>query len=396
VVLSELHRSAQSDHLDDPRYGIDPRALAKKLHAIAYVIQLPYQVAHNWTNKVGSRWAAFNGAVRVYLPGLSFETDDNFRHPLHLFKSVMAWEHDDLRAEKAYTAYVQQRSLQFLADRRFNWSEHSFFTDIDRRRVELERARILEEAKRPASTEGKSVASITGQIELDAAEIEQLRAQREQLVEQTEKLQFELKDKVELAQMYADERDDFERQLDDEKSTNRKLTQKIRSLQLQFAQTNSADVIVADRRDPESYEDIEAWVDEELAGRLLLHSRAKRALRKSVQYQDLKLVVDCLRLLAFEYVDHRLGSIDRETFEIACQQLNVEACSVGSETTLKRFPEKYEVAYPPGRKSKLTHHIKKGSAHDDRHTLRIYYFFDADTDKVVVGWLPSHLKNTWT
>jgi len=48
-------------------------------------------------------------------------------------------------------------------------------------------------------------------------------------------------------------------------------------------------------------------------------------------------------------------------------------------------------------KTKLLNlHLRKGTTKDDRYCLAIYFFWDDEKRRVVVGWLPSHLDNRLT
>jgi hypothetical protein len=47
-----------------------------------------------------------------------------------------------------------------------------------------------------------------------------------------------------------------------------------------------------------------------------------------------------------------------------------------------------------GRRRFLDLHITRGGGRDQRYCMRIYFFWDADSQKVVVGHLPSHLNNS--
>lgn len=55
----------------------------------------------------------------------------------------------------------------------------------------------------------------------------------------------------------------------------------------------------------------------------------------------------------------------------------------------------YYVNYPIGTTQRvfLQFHLERGNRHEDRYCMRIYFFWDDDTNQVVVGWLPSHLSN---
>jgi len=44
----------------------------------------------------------------------------------------------------------------------------------------------------------------------------------------------------------------------------------------------------------------------------------------------------------------------------------------------------------------LEFHLRKGATKDVRYCLAIYFFWDEDTQQVIVGWLPSHLETRAT
>ena len=54
--------------------------------------------------------------------------------------------------------------------------------------------------------------------------------------------------------------------------------------------------------------------------------------------------------------------------------------------------DEYDVIYN-GRKCRLEQLIVKGNDRDPRHCLRIYFFWDDETNRVVIGSLPGHLQN---
>ena len=58
----------------------------------------------------------------------------------------------------------------------------------------------------------------------------------------------------------------------------------------------------------------------------------------------------------------------------------------------------YFVKYPIGTSTNrfLELHLRKVKTKDDKVCLAIYFFWDEDKRRVVVGWLPSHLDNRMT
>ena len=67
----------------------------------------------------------------------------------------------------------------------------------------------------------------------------------------------------------------------------------------------------------------------------------------------------------------------------------------GSETRAGEQGDEYYVKYG-GRRVFLDRHLKKGQAREPRHCFRLYFFWDDDSEQVVVGWLPSHLDSRIT
>jgi len=61
--------------------------------------------------------------------------------------------------------------------------------------------------------------------------------------------------------------------------------------------------------------------------------------------------------------------------------------------------DEYWVAYPIGSQDKkrlLDLHLTKGVSREARFCLRIYFFWDDEAKRVVIGWLPGHLDTQAT
>ena len=127
---------------------------------------------------------------------------------------------------------------------------------------------------------------------------------------------------------------------------------------------------------------------------MILHPRAERAVAKA-EYSDVKAVYRALLILANEYRNSRMGVGTDNAFRDALADNgmdfsgSIDKCRAGQEG------EAYYVKYPVGtaKRAFLQYHIVKGTAHEDRFCMRIYFFWDDETSQVVVGWLPSHLSN---
>lgn len=138
---------------------------------------------------------------------------------------------------------------------------------------------------------------------------------------------------------------------------------------------------------------LQDWVNRHLVGRLVLHARALRAVRNAV-YEDVALVYQGLLLLANEYRNQCLGRDGANgTFRTKYESFGLSFSRSISKERAGEQGDEYFVHFPTAssRKRFLEWHLRKGVTRDDRHCLGIYFFWDDDTQQVVVGWLPSHL-----
>ena len=74
-------------------------------------------------------------------------------------------------------------------------------------------------------------------------------------------------------------------------------------------------------------------------------------------------------------------------------ELGIENSATGNEVLAETQKKSYEVEYEGGRR-RLDMHIKGGksmNSHDDRERFRIYYFWDDDAYRIIIGYLPGHL-----
>lgn len=149
---------------------------------------------------------------------------------------------------------------------------------------------------------------------------------------------------------------------------------------------------------PETLEGLEQWVSTALSGKLVLHAKAKASLAKAV-YDDSDRVYEALCFLAFEYRNccqprtaKRAGeptaSRKAEDRLAALHMKESRSISDGQPTSAD-----YYVDYG-GSRVMLDRHLAHGVSRDPRRCLRVYFFYDAEEDLVVVGHLPNHLPTT--
>lgn len=149
---------------------------------------------------------------------------------------------------------------------------------------------------------------------------------------------------------------------------------------------------------PKEHGQIAAWVKENFAGRLLLHTRAVTLLEdKSARSVSVELICDALDFLATDYWERRYARISTEEMNSRCSEKYgrpFEVKPTGTKT-IEFTPAQYKVKYFPGAlgkpvESPLDYHL--GVGNDPENLLRIYFLHDDTKKLIVVGSLPRHLK----
>lgn len=352
-------------------YLLDEEYLAKKLQGLGIVVTMPKALNPVWTTMVGKTWSAFMGAVRTYRPRLNFDQDAPTNHPLALADRILAFDRDGVIAEEGFTAFLIEQAFLYAATKPVDWQPCLFFADALQRDAELARSRAKDDGDWK---------------QLYEQEISALKKRAEEAEG--------------LADSYAEDVDSLKNQLEGADEENRKLSVYIETLRSQVeAKTGrSPDAAVTF---PDNYEDLPQWVEKNLAGRLMLHPRADRGLKDAI-YEDVPLVYKALLALAKEYRDMRLRTADDEAPKVAWEtKLGELDLKYEGSITKERAGEEgetYFVKYPLGTTTSrfLEMHLRKGKAKDDKLCLAIYFFWDEDKKRVVVGWLPSHLDNRMT
>lgn len=257
-------------------FVLDHEWLAWRMLGLGYVVTMPWNLGFSWTKRVGKPWSAFLGAVRTYFPGLDFDNDATPQHPRALIDAILAYRHGDQIMEKAFAQFLLDRAHGFAARRRVNWGACVFYLDA--------RQRLAADLVSRSGTSQEKIVAYEGQIESLRAEMEQLE-----------------KD----AQDYNDDAVASDRARDSAENENKRLRAKIDALNSAL-EAKAGESIDASLRIPNNYDDLPDWVEEHLAGRLILHPRAVRAI-KDAAFADCEAVYYALILLASDYRAMQLG-----------------------------------------------------------------------------------------
>ena len=351
-------------------YLLDHERLAQKCQGIAHVVTMPWTLGFAWTNKVGKPWSAFLGAVRTYRPGLNFDEDSPSDHPRAYAERVLEFYYNGEKMERAFEHFLVDRAYEHAASKRVDWGSLRFLADARLAAAELARE----------TTTGESEWK-----ELYEAEIRSLKEKVDELEGESEG--------------YFDLAAGAERERDQALEENRLLRVQIDSLRsaLQAKTGEDPDATI---QPPETYDELPDWVGENLAGRLVLHNRAINNGLKKPEFEDLELVARVLLLLASEYRNMRMGHPGaKDAFDAKVSEMTLRYDGSISKERAGQEGETYFVKWPHSTSSKcfLEHHIRSGgNTRDPKRCLAVYFFWDDDTQQVVVGWLPSHLNNRLT
>lgn len=139
--------------------------------------------------------------------------------------------------------------------------------------------------------------------------------------------------------------------------------------------------------------DLAEWAEEN-ADRILVMPRAISECKKS-DYGNHELFYQCMELLAETYRLVKLGQIPREQLKEQADSLGLEIGGSVEPSRAGSCGEEYFVRYD-GRRRFLEQHLASGTSRQTRFCLRIYFFWDDELERVVVGSAPGHLSNRFS
>jgi len=332
--------------------GINSQLLAKATLGIARVVVVPADYTWVLTQQLGKPLSVFNGAARAYMPGFTYDANP-FAHRLF----ILGTNAKDERARSALTALrwiaanESVRRLQLGTD-------VLAFSAVRDASLDFERERL----KRAGS-----------------ADTEQLRAAQAQI----DALKDDLRRSAETQQWLSDEHKAAEERA-------QHLEQQLRGAQFRIQQLLDQIKARGDQPDagiplPASWDTFADWCDEVLSGRVVLSSRARRE-TKSAAFDDPQTAARCLLWLANEYRDSRINGANNDLRKPVGEGIHNERCGADS----------FEFVWGK-RKVSVEWHLKNGgNTRDPRRCLRIYYFWDEDSQMVVIASMPAHIPTRAT
>jgi FtsZ-binding cell division protein ZapB len=352
-----------------PKYLIDANRLATECFSSCFVAEVPYYQNFDWNKKVGPSWATFDGSIRIFAPNWFQESEKWFLHPLFKKTRIMEWGKNK-ETNPALAFYKYLRSA-IITGRFTTEKAHGQLTFS-----EVYREKLDSDSRKAESTQADKITLMQEIID--------------ELKEQVQKEKEEYDSLYEKWSEIDDENDAL-------KEDNFKLRQSNATLMRALANNGDRDKLETIIDIPDDYDEMPQWCERYFSNSLVLHSRARRELKNHENlYEDSSLVYKCLMLLGIEYHKMKLGELSIDEVNKKSDELHVELGPSVTAVTAGMAKDQYQVVGQDGQKHQLDLHIRKGNSYDPKYSLCIYFYWDDDNAKVVVGWLTSHLDSKGT
>lgn len=342
---------------------LDPDRLAAKLVGTAHVIRLQPEGAALLSDYLGREFSVFNRGIRTFQPHLDPEHDQPSRHPVAAPSTIESW---DGCGPAEFETFLISQTLRY-STRREAQREVPSYAQVH----ELALTEKREQARDRGATEAEL-------LTLALAELDELKQKQHDDTGTYEGLVRE----AERERDYA--REELEQKSAEVNALRARVAHLLSALE---AKGNAEEIPI-----PNSFEGLEDWCRSYLAGNIVVLPRALRAAKKA-EYQEPALAYKALLLLKDQYVTLRMqgGDLALKAWQEGLIALGLEDRPSFSGDRAGEEGEEYKVLWGK-RKRLLERHLKGNSSREERYCFRLYYFWDDETQLVVVGSFPAHLS----
>jgi len=343
------------------RSRVDPVQLLKFISGAAHVVVLSFDQCLELTRSLGKPFSVFRGAARLYMPGFDEDRDDPYRHPLWLMSEVGPKR--DLVPEIARRLFGAVLAAS---------SPATFPTVTQIQRLAAEQAMMRR---------------------VPTSDLERLR---QELVAERSRV-TQLKEDYESAWALALEREEALEQMRADLARAKEENFSLRDrLQAARSATGAAKGGRPDR-EPNSYDDLEEWSRDVIGEEVVFSRKSLSACRKDGHPATLKRIADALIAVRDYKIPLLLhgGAERKSAWERRCRELVLEDKPCFSDRNNARKRPEYsakieDITYV------LYDHLKYGTSTDLREAFRIYYAWDSEEKRFVIGSMPHHLDNALT
>lgn len=340
---------------------LDTGKLALRLSGAAHLVALDLEASWELTRLLGKRMSTFNGAVRIYMPGVVEEEEDPYQHPLWL----------------AQSSGQSTRLINTIAEQVFPLG----FRDSDGETrfwhlAQLRQAVSATEARRKIGSE-------TDQLKSQIAALGHRVDELEETLETAEALEKIASENEKIARHEVAQ---LKKEIND-------LRKALYRYQHENTEQNNSQPIEKNRP-LKDYDDLEDWADEILGPNILLHSKALKDCKQNGHMDMLKRIESTLLAIRDHWIPYKIkGGLElRDAAIKALATLGVEDdCCFARREKAKEKPE-YSVR--DGNITRVLYdHFKYGTSRSNAEQFRIYYSWDGENQKLIIGKMPSHLPN---
>lgn len=337
---------------------VDLERLATRLSGTAHLKCVSTEPSFELIRTVGKRMSVFNGAVRIYMPGLDHETEDPFQHPLWI-SPASGWS--PKAANQIATRILPMGFRDAEGDARF-W-----------------RVGLLRQAQSRMIAD-KAVGSREEQLEAEIAALQQEANTLRESTEAAEALMNEEATKA--ASLQAD--------IARVEEENFGLRQKIRNIGMR---TNGTSIKLGE-------EEVEALFEQNptletslrivstiFPDRVEILESAFESARDSYAFIHRKKAFSLLRSLCTDY----WKSLQKGEGDVTARKCFGAAYAAKEASTLSAEGRKRRTFSHNGSELFMEKHLKVGVADNKTETLRVHFEWLGETSTIVVGHCGGHL-----
>jgi hypothetical protein len=348
--------------------AIDAESLARRTVGAAHVVTLTGEASYSLTDQLGKEFSVFHQAVRTYRPGLDVNEDAPTDHPIAMPGSIAEWA--DGGAE-GFKRFLIERALRDTVVGVDIYRELPSFADIH--------AQAIKQRRSKASRQGAS------DKELLALAMEENDSLNRKLLEEKETYDG-------LLQSAEVDRKLIESERDQARADYRSLQGRLTHLETALRAAGKQEETPI----PDSFDGLEEWCKTYLSGHVHVMPRAIRHATKSA-FENPALAYEALVILRDQFLPMKLeGGLDKKrAYDQALARFGLEEQPSFAGGRAGEQGDEYIVQYN-GRPRELDRHIKGSSSREERFGFRLYFFWDDDSQQVVVGSFPSHLSTRAT
>jgi len=333
---------------------VDAFSLSRATVGNAHVVVLPQEFAALLTERFGKQRSVFGGAVRAYMPG--FNEDAN------------PYDHRLVIADLIRVPGGAEQSIRWLRS----------LAAIE----SIKRTRLGHDVRAFSSVKKAKLESTAEDLEKQGAgDSAKLVTANERL----KALQESLEEAERWEKVLSDEHAREEQRAQAAEEQLRASSFRIQALMDQL-QSQGPDREAGSTPSPKTWGQLTAWCDTELAGMVSLAPSARKGI-KSADFEDLELVVRCIRWLAADCRQWRINGGDGSLRELVIEDGIRNSPCGGDE---------YDTDWQ-GRRYTADWHIKNGgNTRDPKRCLRIYYFWEPNSQQIVITDMPAHRRTGMT